>query len=237
MSSDELDERTEPVTRVNPVELVTGELSLRPWPLRLGPAGIDALRDLEAGRLALEDERATLEAERLALEHERLALEHERAAARREGLVLGMEEARRGAVERLDELERRHALELAAIREELVRRVPRIAARLAAAALGREVTLDPDAWRDWLLGLIDRLRPALTLTVHHHPADAARVAALLERVRRDRDGLELDARGDDTLEAGEVLLETPSVRVDARLASLTAAWERDLEQVFHEDRP
>lgn len=244
MSPVDPDDRTEPVTQLTPAELVAGEISLRPWPLRLGPADLDILRDLEAGRQALQDERAALEDERAALEHERAALEHEREAleheretARREGLALGMEEARHRTVERLDELGRQHALELEAAREELVRRVPRIASRLAATALGREVTLDPDAWRDWLLAMIERLLPAVSITVHHHPADAGRVGALLESVRPGQSGLEFIARADGTLESGEVILETPSVRVDARLSSLAAAWERELEQVFHENRP
>jgi len=230
MSPVELDERTEPVTQVTPLELVAGEISLRPWPLRLGPAGVDVLRDLEAGHRTLEDERA-------ALEDERAGLQDERETARREGFALGMEEARRLAVERLDELGKRHALELEAARAELTRRVPRIAARLAGAALGRALTLDPEIWQGWLLDLIDRLRPAVTITVRHHPADAGRLEALLVRARQGRDGLELTAVEDETLEAGEVILETPSVRVDARLSSLAAVWERELEQVFHEDRP
>ncbi len=229
MSDSGLDERTEPVPRTTAAELVAGEILLRPWPLRLGPAGLDVLRDLEAARERLEEDRRQLEARQ-----ERLG--EEREEARREGFARGLEEARALALERIDELARRHARELAESRDQLMRRVPGIAARLAAAALGRELSLDPGAWRDWLLRLIDQLHPALRVTVRHHPQDGPRLAGLLPRAQERRQGLELTAHPDESLPKGEVILETPSVRVDARLSTLVAAWERELEQVFDEDR-
>lgn len=228
MNDPGLDERTEPVPRTTAAELVGGEILLRPWPVRLGPAGLDVLRDQEAARERLEEARRQLEAQR-----ERLG--EEREEARREGFAQGLEEARAQALVRLDELARRHARELAGTRAELLRRVPGIAARLAAAALGRELALDPGAWRDWLLRLIVQLHPAVRITVRHHPQDGPRLAGLLPRAQERRQGLELTAHPDESLPPGEVILETPSVRVDARLSTLVAAWERELGQVFDED--
>jgi flagellar biosynthesis/type III secretory pathway protein FliH len=227
MSDPGQDERTEPVPRTTPAELVAGEILLRPWPVRLGPAGLDVLRDQEAARERLEEDRRQLE-------QERGRLEEAREMARREGFARGLEEAQAQAVSRLDELVLRHGQELAKSRAELVRRVPVIASRLAAAALGRELTLDPVAWRDWLLRLIDQLHPAARITVLHHPQDGPRLSGLLRHARESREGLELAARPDESLPPGEVVLETPSVRLDARLSTLAATWERELEQVFDE---
>jgi flagellar biosynthesis/type III secretory pathway protein FliH len=222
-----LDDRTDPVPRVTPAALVAGEISLRAWPVRLGPAGLDVLRDLEAARERLDEDRRRLE-------EERGRLDEEREDARREGYERGLEEAREQAVTRLDELARLHGRELAQARAELLRRIPRLAARLAAGALGRELAQDPEAWGDWLWRQIDQLRPAVRIIVLHHPEDAPRVGELLRRAREDREGLELASRADESLPPGEVILETPSVRLDVRLSTLAAAWERELEQVFHE---
>lgn len=230
MNDPGLDERTDPAPRVTYAELVAGELLLRSWPVRLGPAGLDVLRDVEAAWERLGEDRRRLEEDR-----ERLG--EERENARREGFARGLEEAREQAVAQFDELALRHGQELAVSRAELVRRVPVIAARLAAAALGRELHQDPAAWRDWLLRLIDQLRPAVRITVLHHPEDGPRLEELLHHARKSRQGLELATRADESLSPREVILETPSARLDARLSTLAAAWERELEQVFHEPGP
>jgi flagellar biosynthesis/type III secretory pathway protein FliH len=219
----EPEDRTEPVTQLTPLELFAGEVNLRVWPVRMGPQDFDRLTDLEAERERLNEAWNRLDAAR--------------EQARTEGLRLGVEEARDLNLERFSGQLQRHEEALSLLRQEFVSRVPGLASRLAEQMLGRELSSTPEALHDWVLHLLEGVLPATTVTLLHHPDDAGRFGEILVRAGTVFGHVRFLLREEDRVPPGEVILETPGLRVDARLASLSALWERDLEQVLHDSDP
>jgi len=116
-------------------------------------------------------------------------------------------------------------------------RVPRLAATLAARALGHELATSPEILTGWVARRLADLMPTESVVLIHHPEDAGRFGDLLERIAPTYRHISLRLREDDRVAPGEVILETPGLRFDARSPSLAAAWERELEQVLHESEP
>ncbi|MBU1068043.1 hypothetical protein KJ975_00610 [Myxococcota bacterium] len=223
MTPFDAEDRTEPVRQLSPQELVAGEISLRSWPVRLGPLALDRIRDLEE--------------ERIRLDEEWTRLDFAREQARSEGFRQGQEEANSLNLKRFSDQLRRHDDALASLKGQLMSRVPQLAAKLAARALGRELAATQEALTVWVSRMLANLMPAEDVTLFHHPDDAGRFGGLLHRIAPSYQHVRFQLREDERVAPGEVILETPGLRIDARSSSLAAAWERELEQVLHESDP
>jgi len=223
MNGSEFGDLTDPITQLTPRDLVAGEISLRPWPVRMGPLEFDRLRDLEDQRRRLDEEWSRLD--------------EVREQARDEGLRQGRKEALEQNGRRFSAQLRHHDAELDRLKQGLLTRLPGLAARLAARMLGRELTSSPEIFSDWVMRLLGELMPAEEITLIHHPDDAGRLAGIVQRAGSTFGHVRFQLRGDDRLAPGEVILETPGLRTDARCPALAAVLERELEQVPNESVP
>jgi len=216
-------ERTEPVPQLAPMELDAQEVRLRPWPVRLGPLAFDRLRDFEDQRRRLDEEWARLD--------------EAREQARLEGLRLGREEALAQNTRQILAQLAHHDDALEDLKRDLIQRLPRLASRLAARALGQELASSPALLGSWVLRLLKECWLSESVTLLHPPGEADRFQTIAQRAATHYHHVRLQLREDERVAPGEFILETPGLRVDARACALSAMWERELEQVLHEPEP
>ncbi len=223
MNGSEFGDLTDPVTQLTARELVAGEINLRPWPVRMGPMEFDRLRDLEDQRSRLDGEWSRLD--------------EVREQAREEGFRQGRREALEQNGRWFSAQLRHHDAELDRLKQDLIRRLPGLASRLAMRMLGRELTSSPEIFSDWVMRLLGELMPTEEITLIHHPTDAGRLSRVMQRAGSTFGHVRFQLRDDDRLAPGEVILETPGLRTDARFPALATVLERELEQVSHESVP
>ncbi len=184
-------------------------------PVRLGPLEVDRLR-------ALDEHAAELEARAAGIAH----LE---AQARARGCQAGFEEGVREGTRRFLDTLSAFEKRLSELECRIPDAIAALSARLAARCLGREIASNDESLRHWVRTHAASLMPAVVVTCLHAPADGGRLAFLREEFAREFPHTRFEWHPAPGLSAGELLLESENLRVDARFDAMEGWLRRALE--------